>query len=197
MFKNKFFLLFLVLALVAIIYYSFSNGKDFNQKTLEAIQAYKENLLNEAESPIKEKNIEKFSFYKPNESFLLEADFVPAKDSNKSFNLNMTDSTKIEAKLAGKANFSLNGKDFSVLIFEEENNYLFPFTDLTNASETYGGGRYINIEKDDLLGNKITINFNNAHNFYCAYSPEFICPIPPKENLIDLKIEAGEKIYNK
>ena len=77
-------------------------------------------------------------------------------------------------------------------------NYLFlPFTDLTNALETYGTGRYIDILTTDIKNNKLTIDFNKAYNPYCAYGKGFQCPLPPKECALDISVNAGEKSYGK
>ncbi len=107
----------------------------------------------------------------------------------------MTDSTQSEIKKAGEATFMLNGENYTVSLFDEGKIYLLPFRDLTSGKETYGGGRYINIPKDNLVGDKIEIDFNNAHNFYCAYNERYVCPIPPKENFIKTEIKVGEKVY--
>ena len=77
----------------------------------------------------------------------------------------------------------------------EENNYLFiPFKDHTNGSETYGGGRYLDISKPD--SNVVIIDFNQAYNPYCAYNYKYSCPIPPDQNHLQLRIEAGIKFEN-
>ena len=71
-------------------------------------------------------------------------------------------------------------------------NYIFmPFNDLTNGFETYGGGRYLDFDKP--IGNKVIIDFNIAYNPYCAYSDKYSCPIPPRENHLNVKIPAGAK----
>ncbi len=75
---------------------------------------------------------------------------------------------------------------------EEFNDYLFiPFKDLTSREETYGGGRYLDLKIPD--SKEILIDFNLAYNPYCAYSIRYSCPIPPEENNLKVKIEAGEK----
>lgn len=75
-------------------------------------------------------------------------------------------------------------------------NLLFlPFKDKTNGDETYGGGRYINLDISDIAEGKITIDFNKAYNPYCAYSEGYNCPIPPKANHFDISILSGEKNY--
>ncbi|MDQ3048969.1 MAG: DUF1684 domain-containing protein, partial [Bacteroidota bacterium] len=54
---------------------------------------------------------------------------------------------------------------------------------------SYGGGRYMDLRIPK--GKTITLDFNQAYNPYCAYSTGYSCPIPPKENFLDLKVEAG------
>ena len=77
---------------------------------------------------------------------------------------------------------------------EEYKNYLFlPFTDETNYNQTFGGGRYLDFEITDIVGNKLILDFNKCYNPYCAYAGGFNCPIPPKENDLKVKIKAGEK----
>ena len=70
--------------------------------------------------------------------------------------------------------------------------YLFiPFRDATKGKETYGGGRYMDTRIPD--GKEILLDFNQAYNPYCAYSHHYSCPIPPEENSLKIRIEAGEK----
>jgi hypothetical protein len=79
--------------------------------------------------------------------------------------------------------------------FPEYKDLLFiPFKDLTNGRESYGGGRYIDIKNP--AGKSAIIDFNLAYNPSCAYgSDKYSCPIPPKENFLQVKIKAGEKTY--
>lgn len=77
-----------------------------------------------------------------------------------------------------------------LLLSAEYKDYLFiPFTDATNGNETYEGGRYIdlNIPTSD----HILINFNKAYHPYCAYTDGYNCPVPPQENHLPVKVEAG------
>jgi hypothetical protein len=69
--------------------------------------------------------------------------------------------------------------------------YFLPFMDATSGDETYGAGRYLEIEP--LPGGKLLVDFNMAYNPYCAYNEYWSCPIPPKENRLSVPIEAGEK----
>lgn len=76
--------------------------------------------------------------------------------------------------------------------------YLFlPFTDATSGEQSYGGGRYINLDMDEIKNNKVAIDFNKAYNPYCAYASGYNCPIPPRENNLPVAIMAGEKDFGK
>jgi uncharacterized protein (DUF1684 family) len=98
----------------------------------------------------------------------------------------------------GELAFSLNGKEFKLNIYqnlglinkEGYEDYLFlPFLDETNGIESYGGGRYVDARIPE--GATMIIDFNKAYNPYCAYNHKYSCPIPPKENHLDIKVLAG------
>ncbi|MBS1638121.1 MAG: DUF1684 domain-containing protein [Bacteroidetes bacterium] len=100
----------------------------------------------------------------------------------------------------GEATFTLGAKTYTLCLYqnpdlaktEQYKDYLIlPFRDLTNQSETYGGGRYIDMKIP--TGNSIVIDFNKAYNPFCAYSDLYSCPIPPQENTLDTEIKAGTK----
>lgn len=100
----------------------------------------------------------------------------------------------------GSATFLIDGNEYSLNIYqshqlkdtEEFKNYLFvPFKDLSNGGESYGGGRFIDLSIPE--GNTIIIDFNQSYNPYCAYSTRYSCPIPPKENFLNIKVLAGVK----
>lgn len=66
------------------------------------------------------------------------------------------------------------------------------FADETSALETYGGGRFLYLDKPDKQG-RVTIDFNKAFNPPCAFTEYATCPLPPRENFLTVRIEAGEK----
>jgi uncharacterized protein (DUF1684 family) len=68
-----------------------------------------------------------------------------------------------------------------------------PFADATSGTETYGAGRYLELEYHG--GSRFHVDFNQAYNPWCVYSPEYNCPIPPKENRLQVPIRAGEKDF--
>ena len=67
-----------------------------------------------------------------------------------------------------------------------------PFRDATSGSGTYGAGRYLDLEPED--DGTYALDFNLAYNPWCAYAPQYSCPLPPRENWLTFPISAGEKI---
>ena len=74
--------------------------------------------------------------------------------------------------------------------------YSIWFTDKTTNNETYGVGRYINIDRDENPDHIYKIDFNMAYNPYCAYTSSYSCAIPTKEDHIAVAIKAGEKKFH-
>ncbi len=70
------------------------------------------------------------------------------------------------------------------------------FTDQTTGKETYRVGRYLDFEYVNDKDHMYTIDFNLAYNPYCAYSSEYSCAIPSKEDRVDIAVTAGEKIFS-
>jgi len=66
--------------------------------------------------------------------------------------------------------------------------------DQTSGDETYGGGRFIYVNKPDSTG-IIDLDFNKAYNPPCVFTKYATCPLPPLQNYLKLRIEAGEKVY--
>lgn len=112
-----------------------------------------------------------------------------------------SDKTPIHVQY-GTVTFQLDGETFRLNLYQNTKMartpaykyYLFlPFTDLTNGDSSYGGGRYIDLQVPK--GDKIIIDFNKAYNPLCAYAEGYSCPIPPKENFLDIEIRAGVKAW--
>jgi uncharacterized protein len=92
----------------------------------------------------------------------------------------------------GKLIFKINGKQLSLIPFDEGNSYFIVFGDETSSLETYAAGRFLYAAKVDSTGFTI-LDFNKATNPPCAFTPFATCPLPLKDNILDVKIEAGEK----
>jgi hypothetical protein len=95
----------------------------------------------------------------------------------------------------GWAVFDAGGSSHRLALFvpegaEETATAFVPFTDATSGSETYAGGRYMDV---GLEGDHVNLDFNLAYHPYCAYSPNYACPIPPQENRLEISVHAGER----
>lgn len=98
-------------------------------------------------------------------------------------------------KCFGLLKFKIDEKEYEVMPLgngDKESLFVI-FADETSAEETYGAGRFLSVEKPDENG-KTFIDFNKATNPPCAFTEFATCPLPPKENILSVKILAGEKI---
>jgi len=93
----------------------------------------------------------------------------------------------------GELHFRLKGERLKLLPFTSGEGYFMIISDETSAIETYGGGRFMYAYPDST--GRILLDFNKAYNPPCAVTPFAACPMPPKENHLLLKIEAGEKTF--
>jgi uncharacterized protein (DUF1684 family) len=75
----------------------------------------------------------------------------------------------------------------------EDRSLFIPFRDATSGKETYGAARYLDIEEQPT--DAYVLDFNLAYNPYCAYSDDYVCPFPPRENWLSVPIRAGEKNF--
>jgi uncharacterized protein len=97
---------------------------------------------------------------------------------------------------AGVVEFDVDGERVRVTLYESEdmNDLFLPFRDATSGRETYGAGRYLEIEPPSREGD-VVVDFNYAYSPSCAYNPNWSCPIPPGENWLTVPIRAGEKTF--
>lgn len=101
----------------------------------------------------------------------------------------------------GYVTINLNNKELNVNVYEGmtrtgEKYHSIWFTDLTTNKESYGVGRYIDFELVNDPNYIYEVDFNLAYNPYCAYSPNYSCAIPTKEDFIPVEIKAGEKKFH-
>ena len=96
----------------------------------------------------------------------------------------------------GQIRFTVNGAQavLQVYVSVDGGEYFIPCVDATAPAETYGAGRYL--EPEDLGGGQLRVDFNLAYNPYCAYNDRWSCPIPPRQNHIAVRLEAGEKKFH-
>jgi uncharacterized protein (DUF1684 family) len=158
-------------------------------------------------SPLKGKALKKFKkhdFFPIDLQYRVEATLAVTNESS-FFPMKTSSQVLKEHRVYGMLTFTLKGKEFEVpvyqskmlLVVEKYKDYLFfPFTDLTTGNLTYAAGRYIDL-RIPKQGNKLTLDFNQAYNPYCAYSDGYSCPIVPTDNNLDIDILAGVKDSDK
>jgi hypothetical protein len=97
---------------------------------------------------------------------------------------------------AGIVRFEVDGVPTKVTLFasSDTQDLFLPFRDATSGRETYGAGRYLDVDPPDPR-HRVIVDFNYAYNPFCAYNPDWSCPIPPVENWIPVPIRAGEKSF--
>lgn len=97
---------------------------------------------------------------------------------------------------AGVARFDVDSVPAQVTLFasSDAHELFLPFRDATSGKETYGAGRYLEVEPPGL-DQVVVVDLNYAYNPYCAYNPDWSCPIPPGENWLAVPIRAGEKTF--
>jgi hypothetical protein len=152
-------------------------------------------------SPLTDADRETFSglvYFEPVPDLALPARFEAAADRSV-FAMPTYDRRTLRYSHQGTVFAELDGQRLRLKAFRREaddgrNNFLLiPFRDLTNGTETYSGGRYIELPLP--LPADPVLDFNRAANPLCAYDPSYACPIPPPENHLSLPIRAGEKRY--
>jgi len=100
----------------------------------------------------------------------------------------------------GEFRLKIDGKEVTLQAYKsnlEDEGLFVPFRDLTSGMETYGAGRYIdlNADVDRTPDGRWILDFNKAYNPWCAYNEDYTCPLVPKENWLEVPIYAGEKKY--
>ncbi len=149
--------------------------------------------LRDVESPLVEKLTEILSF-PIDPKWRIEAKYEKFKTPKEIAIPNVLGDIEYE-KCFGLLKFKIDEKEYEVMPLgngDKENLFVI-FADETSAEETYGAGRFLSVEKPDENG-KTYIDFNKATNPPCAFTEFATCPLPPKENILAVRVLAGEKI---
>ena len=196
---------FILLLFVAVLH----NSNCFAQSSASELAAhrakYKAEFKSDPKSPLSKNELKHLRFYPPDSSWKVNARFERLVDT---VGFMMQTHSGVEKKyfFFGRLAFMHEGIQRILFVYMGEKlmhtpgfeDYLFvPFTDATNYTETFGGGRYIDLRTGDIRNGEITLDFNKAYNPYCAYKGGYNCPIPPAENKMPFPIRAGEKLFAK
>ena len=193
---------------IVVLFLTYINAYSQEKAETMDVKAFQNELneqyADENKSPLTE---EDFKTFKSLEFFPIDTAYqVVAKlkyfKNSKPINMKTTTDRIAVYKVYATATFKINGvkhmlriyQSQQLLITQEYDDHLFlPFTDESNGSSSYGGGRFIDLKITDK--NTMIIDFNKAYNPYCAYSDRYSCAIPPKANHLNTEILAGVKAY--
>ncbi len=162
-------------------------------------------LLYSTPTPLTQEQLKTFkglNYFQPDIHYKVTATLIKAENPETVILKTSTDRTPEYIKY-GYVAFKIDTLNLKLSVYQskkllgvikEDNSLFIPFQDATSGSESYGGGRYVDCEIPES-GNIITIDFNKAYNPYCAYNHKYSCVIPPEENRLSVRIEAGEKKF--
>lgn len=114
--------------------------------------------------------------------------------------MQQTDGKTERMRKVGSLVFTLHAIEYTLTAFTDVNDptmerLFVPFGDLTNGAETYKGGRFLNLTR--TATSLYDLDFNQAYHPYCVYNPNWICPVPPRDNRLPVAIPAGERLSGK
>lgn len=143
------------------------------------------------------KTFKEIHFFPIDLKYNVQAKFIRTPNE-KPFQMNTSSGMRKTYVKYAEVFFTIDKKEYKLNVYQsqellkyaEYKDYLFiPFTDATSGDETYEGGRYIDLAITN--SDHILINFNKAYHPYCAYTDGYNCPVPPPDNKLSIKIEAG------
>lgn len=194
---------------ILLILVLFVSSCDQDKKAIQGETPFQRKLNAEfkdaSKSPLKDKDRKHFEgldFFKVDSTYIVTASLERTPNAPY-FNMKTTTDRVSRERVYGILTFELKGNMYNLSIYQGQDmmaldgfeDYLFlPFLDHTNGTDTYGGGRYIDAKIPN--GNTMEIDFNKAYNPYCAYNEMYSCPIVPRENYLDIRVEAGVKAYS-
>lgn len=136
-------------------------------------------------------------YFPVDEKWRLDAKFVPYKPAKQIPIVNVLGMVENQPS-PGAVEFQVNGKTFRIDALNEEGttDLFLIFADQTTGKETYGAGRYLYSNAPGPDG-KVVVDFNKAYTPPCGFTSYATCPLPPKQNKLPVRIEAGEKYSSK
>jgi uncharacterized protein (DUF1684 family) len=178
------------------------------------ISEWKEMIQNEREqkdiffsshyqSPIPFEDRQQFKgldYYPPDPDYRFELD-LHEHEEKKVLKIEDTQGNEREFLRWGEFRFKIAGKACMLQAYKsdaQEERLFIPFRDETSGKETYGAGRYLDLDHEAHYTHegKWILDFNKAYNPWCAYSDSYACPFVDPENWLNVAVRAGEKNYS-
>jgi uncharacterized protein (DUF1684 family) len=132
----------------------------------------------------------------PKLSFVVQLDQT-GSDVGTRLPLETTDGELVDFVRAGRVHLPIEDTVVTLTVLKDptRGRYFLPFRDATAGDETYELGRYL--DPQERPDGSLVIDFNYAYNPYCAYGEGWSCPIPPPENVVSVKVAAGERAFDR
>jgi uncharacterized protein (DUF1684 family) len=136
-------------------------------------------------------------WYPVQESLRIAATFIPYDHPKEIEIVNIIGDVE-KSKSPGVLRFTLQGREYRLEPIIDEGKLFILFKDLTSGKTTYPAGRFLYAEapKGGKKESVVTLDFNRAINPPCAFTAFATCPLPPRQNRLDIAIEAGEQSYH-
>lgn len=173
----------------------------FGQKNYtDSLKVYRQQYIRDLYEIIKA-DTAYIRFYPPDPEMIVTATVTLLPDEQ-SFKMTTSSGKTKEARKYALLQFRLNGKPFQLYTYqllklkeraETAQELFLPFMDQTCGKASYGGGRYLDMSLTEIKEGKIILDFNKAYNPYCAFTTGYNCPVPPRENVLSIPVQAGEK----
>ena len=175
-----------------------ANSGDYVQQLLRQRAATDVQFRNSPNDPVPRDAMDRLiplSYFPPDLDYVVPASLKLAEDRQVVDMPTSTGEVRKEERV-GVLEFVLKGQPMTLAAFHEagtDMTHLFvPFRDLPSGSETYEGGRYLDLERTPT--GLYNIDFNRAYNPYCYYNSRFDCPFPPPENRLTIPVRAGQRL---
>ncbi len=177
--------------------------KSYEETLLDSRQGKDRFFQSSGYSPIPSDEREKFSklkYFPPNSLYRFELELHKHQNPT---SFESADSVGNIRKFYryGEFHFIIDDESYTLQAYKsslEESGLFIPFKDVSNGKETYGAGRYIDLDegRDVTPEGKYILDLNLAYNPYCAYNSGYVCPLTPYENHLQINISVGEKSYH-
>jgi uncharacterized protein (DUF1684 family) len=164
---------------------------------LVAVRTERDRFMASSDSPLTPEQRGRFkglAYFNPNFELIFEAELQRVTVADTVRMLTTTGGVDLYLRDA-LFPFTHQGQQHSLTVFRalDSPTFFLPFTDTTSGTESYGAARYIELQP--LVGERYRLDFNMAYNPFCAYNPEWACPIAPPENNLGFAVRAGERKY--
>jgi uncharacterized protein (DUF1684 family) len=166
---------------------------------IAAWRAEKDAFMRSSQSPVPADRRSVFPplpYYDVDERFRVPASLNVVRGED-TMEMSTSTGTRRAMRRIGTLAFTLDGQPLTLTAFTEASDttlrrLFVPFGDPTNKSETYRAGRYLDLDR--TATGLYDLDFNRAYHPFCLFNTSYECPIPPRENHLQVAVRAGERL---